>query len=128
MWHPVRAAREMAEDVGIKLGLVVLAVGCGLIGLAWLTVALFQVLQGSMSPAGAALVTGVLALLPLALGGLWLAVRPEEKPKEKEHDHFPDTMLLALAPRLAATVSRVAKRHPMEAILLCAAIGFAIAR
>ncbi len=130
MWHPVEAAKDALEDFGLKVAALALLVGTALIGLVWLTIALFEYLQYSMGPAGGAALTGVLALLPFAITALWISLHrdPKAKEKEKKHDHIPETMLLALAPRLASTVSRVAKRHPLEAVLLCAAIGFMLAR
>ena len=121
MW----STRKLAKDIGGALFGVVLLAATALIGIAWLTFALYSALAESQGVALAATFTGLIAIAPLVVLGLWTLRDPSRYRSESE---LPAAALMAVAPRIAATVESLARQRPVEAVVVCLLLGFTAAR
>jgi hypothetical protein len=100
-----------------------MALTLALLGFVWLSIAAYTALATWMAPAGAMVVVGLTALLPLLV--LMFRPRPEkrEEPEPSETDHD-----ISAVARLAHSASLIAERSPLAGVALTLGAAFIAAR
>ncbi len=114
---------EVLLVVGVPVMVLILA------GLGFLVAALYIAMARDMDPAGAAVITGVIALVGAGLLSVigWLVLR-SSAPPDKHDDQAPDAVKMAMAvgEALGGDLQSLAKHHRYGMIGAALAAGFAL--
>jgi hypothetical protein len=121
----MRAPTKLATKFGLVLLGATVVAGTTLLAIAWLSAALYLLIEPSLGRLEACAITGAAALLPLVALGLWLLVTGARG--RREQDAFLE-VLASLVPQLSRTIDEIVRKNPLGSVALFAGLGMVAAR
>ena len=120
--------RTMLQSLGGHVAVVVVAIATALIGVAWLSFALYSALDYDLGPVMAAAITGAVALMPLVIVTIAFRHQPKAPQGLGLFEDVARADWRGLAASLSQSIESLAKQKPLEAIVVFLILGFAAAR